>query len=87
MLISSYINISYYLSNKSALQEQIPLKITQLKYCVRKNIFASLFSIHNKISLSRNEQVCLSGQHFERPDDGRSISRNVAHLNIVFHDV
>ena len=28
----------------------------------RKNIFASLFSIHYTISLSRHEQVCLSRQ-------------------------
>ena len=27
-----------------------------------ENIFACLFSIHNTISLSRHEQVCLSGQ-------------------------
>ena len=30
-----------------------------------KNIFACLFSIHNTISLSHHEQVCLSGLHFE----------------------
>ena len=36
----------------------------------------------NTISLSRHEQVCLM-----RPDDGRSISRNVASLNILVHDV
>ena len=33
---------------------------------IRKNIFACLFSIHNIISLSRHEQVCLSGLRFER---------------------
>ena len=32
----------------------------------RKNIFACLFNIHNTISLSRHEQVCLSGLSFER---------------------
>ena len=32
----------------------------------RKNIFACLFSIHNTISLSRHEQVCLRGLRFER---------------------
>ena len=26
---------------------------------IRKNIFACLFSVHNTISLSRHEQVCL----------------------------
>ena len=37
---------------------------TKHKYCIRKNIFACLFSVH------------------DRPDDGRSISRNVASLKI-----
>ena len=59
---------------------------------VHKDIFACLFSIHNTISLSCHEQVCLSWPRFERyfshhPDDGRSISRNVAHLNILVHDM
>ena len=60
---------------------------------IRKNIFACLFSVHNTISLSRHEQVCLMRLRFERyfshhrPDDGRSISRNVASLNILVHDV
>ena len=65
----------------------------------RKNIFDCLFSIHNIISLSRHEQVYLSGLRFERyfshhrdfshhrADDGRSICRNLAHLNILVHDV
>ena len=30
-----------------------------MKKRIRKNIFACLFSIHNTISLSRHEQVCL----------------------------
>ena len=44
---------------------------------------------YNTISLSCYEQVCLSGLRFERtsPDDGRSISRNVAHWNILVHNV
>ena len=61
---------------------------------IHKDIFACLSSIHNIISLSCHEQVCLSGLRFERyfshhhlPDDGRSISRNVAHLNILVHDM
>ena len=33
---------------------------------LRKNILACLFSIHNTISLSHHEQVCLSGLCFER---------------------
>ena len=28
-------------------------------FIIRKNIFACLFSVHNTISLSRHEQVCL----------------------------
>ena len=65
----------------------------KMKIIIRKNIFACLFSVHNTISLSRHEQVCLMRLRFERyfshhqPDDGRSISRNVASLNILVHDV
>ena len=33
---------------------------------VRKSIFAYLISVHNAISLSRHEQVCLIRLHFER---------------------
>ena len=33
---------------------------------IRKNIFACLFSVHNTMSLSRHEQVCLMRLHFER---------------------
>ena len=33
---------------------------------IRKNTFACLFSINNTISLSRHEQVCLSGLRFQR---------------------
>ena len=29
------------------------------RFNIRKNIFACLFSVHNIISLSRHEQVCL----------------------------
>ena len=68
--------------------------IRNLKEFIHKDIFACLFSIHN-ISLSCHEQVCLSGLRFERYfsdhrchlNDGRSISRNVAHLNILVHDM
>ena len=31
-----------------------------------KNIFASLFSVHNTISLSRHNQLCLMRLRFER---------------------
>ena len=40
--------------------------IVNSKKNIRKNIFACLFSIHNTISLSRHEQVYLSGLRFER---------------------
>ena len=30
-----------------------------MKNVISKNIFACLFSVHNAISLSRHEQVCL----------------------------
>ena len=30
-----------------------------MRFDIRKNIFACLFSVHNIISLSRHEQVCL----------------------------
>ena len=33
---------------------------------IHKDLFACLFSIHNIISLSCPEQVCLSGLRFER---------------------
>ena len=68
-------------------------KIPKIPKVIRKNIFACLFSVHNTISLSRHEQVCLMRLRFERyfshhrADDGRSISRNVASLNILVHDV
>ena len=65
-----------------------------------KNVFACLFIAHNITSLSRHEQVCLKRLRFERyysimgpsPNDGRSISQNVALLNvallnILVHDV
>ena len=32
------------------------------KITIHKDIFVCLFSIHNTISLSCHEQVCLSGQ-------------------------
>ena len=36
------------------------------KFVIHKDILACLFSIHNAISLSCHEQVCLSGLRFER---------------------
>ena len=65
------------------------IKYYKITFFIRKNIFACLFSVHNTISLSRHEQVCLMRLRFERyfSHDGRSISRNVASLNILVHDV
>ena len=40
-------------------------KSTQAR-CKRKNIFGCLFSVHNTISLSRHEKVCLIRLLFER---------------------
>ena len=37
-----------------------------MRFDIRKNIFACLFSAHNTISLSRHEQVCLMRLRFER---------------------
>ena len=45
------------------------IQLTQLLnniFNIHKDIFACLFSIHNTISLSCHEQVCLSGLRFER---------------------
>ena len=35
-----------------------------MRKVIHKDIFACLFSIHNTISLSCHEQVCLSGQTY-----------------------
>ena len=44
---------------------------------------------NNTIRLSCHEKVCLTGLHLERyrPDHGRSLPENVAHLNVLVHDV
>ena len=39
-------------------------KIEISHFYIRKNIFACLFSVHNTISLSRHEQVCLMRLRF-----------------------
>ena len=44
----------------------IKKEISNIKADIRKNIFACLFSVHNTISLSRHEQVCLMRLRFER---------------------
>ena len=47
----------YFSPDKQIVQTKIPI----FKNCIHKDIFACLFSIHNIISLSCHEQVCLSG--------------------------
>ena len=49
---------------------------------IRKNIFACLFSVHNTISLSRHEQVCLMRLRFRElllPSSG-NVNDYVAHI-------
>ena len=56
----------------------------------RRNLADPTISHHNEICSSRHEQACLMRLRFERtfqPDDGRSISQNVASLNILIHYV
>ena len=53
----------------SCLMTDVKFEVCFLTYqrnLISKNIFACLFSIHNTKSLSRHEQVCLSGLRFER---------------------
>ena len=56
-----------------------------------KNVKQHLLLCYNKFITSWT--ICLSGLRFkwyfshQWPDDGRSISRSVAHLNILVHDV
>ena len=59
------------------------------KNCYELNVVFNLvyltlrkLTLYYNMSLSRHEQVCLSGLCFER-----SISRNITHLNILVHDV
>ena len=49
---------------KSNVQEKI-VGISQL-HNICKNMFACLFTVHNTISLSRHEQVCLTSLRFEK---------------------
>ena len=61
MLVFSYKSFL----NKSTRNDPFQ-KSLKPKHSIRKNIFAYLFSIPITISLSRHEQVCLSGLRFER---------------------
>ena len=49
-----------------SITRQVLARLLLTKEALRENIFACLFSIHNAISLSRHEQVCLSVLRFER---------------------
>ena len=56
-----------YSDSKGLTKRSIAHKILKNKaFNIRKNIFACLFSVHNTISLSRHEQVCLMRLRFER---------------------
>ena len=63
MFISSVTNSVWKANIKHNVRDSVKTsKLSKTrKLLIRKNIFACLFSIHNTISLSRHEQVCLSG--------------------------
>ena len=66
------------------------MSILRLYLRLYKDFFACFFSVHDTRSLSSHEQVCLMRLHFERHfpyHRGRGISRSVASLNILAHDV
>ena len=60
---------------------------------MRKNIFTCLFNVHNTIRSSRHGQVCLMRLRFDRyfshhrSYDRRGITRNIASLKTLVHDV
>ena len=58
---SRNIFLSYHDSNwlKDCLKDFKPVYYKRFGNDIRKNIFTCLFSVHNTISLSRHEQVCL----------------------------
>ena len=84
------------------LNEAKPEHLLENNNHICKNVFASLLSVFNIISLSRHEQVCLMRLEILLPsssrivitlklsDDGRSISRKVIHetclLNLVHYN-
>ena len=66
-LAVSVFNIYIYLSNiffffTLNCRKDLPLEYIKIQ---RKNFFACLFSVHNTISLSFHEQVCLVWLRFE----------------------
>ena len=59
-------------------------------FALRKNICTCLFSVHNTVSLSRHEQVCLIKLRFERYFSHHQMEKylsNLASLNILVHVV
>ena len=64
-------SIDYEIKIKKASEKELGCKFIRIdpdkeNFNIRKNIFACLFSVHNTISLSRHEQVCLMKLLFER---------------------
>lgn len=65
----------------------------ELEGFIHKNIFTIYLSVDREISLPPLEQVRFMKQSFKRyfsynwADDGCSIFRNVASLNIAFHEL
>lgn len=65
----------------------------ELEGFIHKNIFTIYLSVDREISLPPLEQVRFMKQNFKRyfsynwADDGCSIFRNVASLNIPFHEL
>lgn len=65
----------------------------ELEGFIHKNIFTIYLSVDREISLPPLEQVRFMKQSFKRyfsynwADDGCSIFRNVASLNIPFHEL
>ena len=65
----------------------------ELEGFIHKNIFTIYLSVDREISLAPLEQVRFMKQSFKRyfsynwADDGCSIFRNVASLNIPFHEL
>ena len=59
-------NFQYFNFEADSLENENLFQKTGVPFFIRKNIFACLFSIHNTISLSCHQEVCLSGLRFER---------------------
>ena len=89
-----HLPFSYYIFQTSL--EKFPQHILKFflqtnlfdRVFLHKNVYACLISIHNTVSLSRHEQVCLSRLRFERyfshhrANDGRSISPMMGEVSL-----